>query len=111
MPKFQVRQIILTDAEVDAVNAALRPGGIPKYMAYTKAQFGEPELGIAGGFYETVAEIEARDLEHVFEVGNIGPEEAITRLARMHSVSVGDLVVDPEGRTYVVARFGFEEVV
>lgn len=110
MPKFQVRQIILTDAEVDAVNAAADAREIPKYMAYTKAMFGEPQLGIAGGFYETVAEIEARDLEHVFEVGNMGPESAIKRLAQMHSVSVGDLVVDEAGVTHLVARFGFEEV-
>lgn len=110
MPKFQVRQIILNNAEVDAVNASADAREIPKYMAYTKAQFGEPQLGIAGGFYETVAEIDAPDLEGVFKVGNMGPESRIKRLARMHSVSVGDLVVDEAGVTHLVARFGFEEV-
>ena len=43
--------------------------------------------------YEIVCEIEAADLDEVFEIGNVGPEENIVRLDRMHSVSVGDVIL------------------
>ena len=56
--------------------------------------------------YNTTAD----SLNGVFEVGNIGPEENIERLDSMHSVSVADIIVDPEGNKHVVASFGFEEV-
>ena len=46
----------------------------------------------------------------MFEVGNVGPEEDIERLGSMHSVSVGDLVIDPAGNKHVVASCGFQEV-
>ena len=57
--------------------------------------------------YDIVCEIEAADLDEVFEIGNIGPEEKITRLDRMHSVSVGDVIRDDRGRCFVVSGFGF----
>jgi hypothetical protein len=110
MPKFQVKQINLTDTECDEVNASTNPYAIPKYIALIKSMEGNYELGLSGGFYETVAEIEATNLEHVYLIGNMGPEESITRLARMHSISVGDLIVDSEGQTYVVAQFGYDKV-
>jgi len=40
----------------------------------------------------------------------MGDKTAITRLAPMHSVSVGDIVVTEDGKEYYVASFGFEEV-
>ena len=46
----------------------------------------------------------------MFEVGNIGPEENIERLAPMFSVSVGDVVEDPAGKKFVCASFGWNEV-
>tara|TARA_B100002019_G_scaffold122339_1_gene105214 strand:+ start:1207 stop:1512 length:306 start_codon:yes stop_codon:yes gene_type:complete len=57
--------------------------------------------------YHIVAEIEAADLNEVFEIGNIGPEEKITRLDRMHSISVGDIIRDDRGRCFVVDSVGF----
>ena len=57
--------------------------------------------------YDIVAEIEATDLDEVFEIGNIGPEEKITRIAPMHSVSVGDIIRDDRGRCFVVSPIGF----
>ena len=57
--------------------------------------------------YEAVCEIEAADLDEVFEIGNIGPEEKITRIAPMHSVSVGDVIRTDRGRCFVVSNFGF----
>lgn len=58
--------------------------------------------------YNVVCEIEADDLDEVFEIGNIGPEEKITRIDRMHSVSIGDVIREADtGKCFVVAREGF----
>jgi hypothetical protein len=62
------------------------------------------------GYYNQVALIEADSLEGVFHVGNVGPEESITRLAPMYSVSVGDVVEDEQGVQSVVASFGFKQL-
>jgi len=64
-------------------------------------------------FYSHVANIEASDLDEVFEIGNIGPERKIERLAPMHSVSVGDVItVDSvNGQiAFIVASEGFVEI-
>ena len=62
--------------------------------------------------YSKVCEIVAEDLNEVFEIGNIGPEDKITRLGRMHSISVGDVIRVEEGPEmgyiYVVKPTGFE---
>ena len=42
--------------------------------------------------YQLVADIKAVDLNHVFQIGNIGPEENITRIGQMCSLSVGDVI-------------------
>lgn len=60
--------------------------------------------------YKEVCTIEAEDLNEVFEIGNIGPEEKITRLDRMHSVSVGDVIQDDLNRLFVVKGIGFERL-
>ena len=57
--------------------------------------------------YTKVAEVVADDLEHVFEVGNIGPEDRITRLEKMTSISVGDIIADADGNCSVVCNVGF----
>ena len=43
-------------------------------------------------------------------VRNIGPEELITRLAPMHSISVGDIIEDEQGVKVIVDSFGFKEI-
>jgi hypothetical protein len=60
--------------------------------------------------FSLVCEIDASDLEEVFNIGNIGPEEKITRLDRMHSVSVGDIIQDQDGAFHMVDDFGFNQV-
>lgn len=59
------------------------------------------------GLYNHVANITAIDYNEVFEIGNIGPEENIERLARMSSISVGDVIVGEDGTIAVVANVGF----
>ena len=116
--KFQLMQIHLTNDEVDAINKAQDHGVIPKNKMRIAMQMdfsGSKTTKIAAeamskGFYNHVANIEANDLDEVFEIGNIGPESAIERLGRMSSVSVGDVLVDEAGNASVVASFGFQEV-
>ena len=48
-----------------------------------------------------------KTMEDVYEIGNIGPEENIERIAPMYSVSVGDVVEDENGIKSVVSRVGF----
>jgi hypothetical protein len=62
------------------------------------------------GQFIHVSTIVANNLEQVFDIGNIGPESKITRHAPMHSISVGDVIVDDNGVANVVASFGYETV-
>ena len=58
--------------------------------------------------YEHVATLDVDNLNDAFEVGNIGPEEKYTRFKPMHSVSVGDILVDDQGTVNIVAPHGFD---
>ena len=61
--------------------------------------------------YHMVALVNAKTLDDVFTVGNVGPESKIERVEPMHSVSVGDIIQDViDDKTFVVAKYGFEEI-
>lgn len=107
--KYSIFQINFSRKEYNEIDGMRDPrGNHPKYKAYTATMFEEFEAG--KGYYTKVAEIEANDLEHVFHIGNMGPEEKITRLDRMHSISVGDIVVDGNGIQWGVEGVGFKEL-
>ena len=108
---YTVHQINLTRDDIDAINAG---GETPEsYYRYVHARLDPTPDRIAAalnaGDYAPACRIEAGSLDGVFEVGNIGPEESIERLDVMHSVSVGDVIEDPDGNRHFVADFGFEE--
>ena len=117
--KYKVHQILLTKADRDAVN---RGEKIEKYEAYRDAIFtGDVNMEMFEKFYTHVANIETsnwnqdhtielNELDQVFHIGNIGPEEFITRLDKMRSISVGDVITDNAGRNFVVAPIGFVEL-
>lgn len=63
----------------------------------------------AVSLYRHCADIEADHLEHVFHIGNMGPEHFITRYRQMHSVSVGDVIIQGDEAWYV-ASFGFNKL-
>jgi len=88
------KQFLRENAEAAALNFEARFTGDIDPVFFLKA-------------YKEVAAIEAKDLNEVFEIGNIGPEEKIERFDRMHSISVGDVIRDDRGRCFVVAPFGF----
>ena len=101
--KFTVYQINLSDEDYE--NRALREMYLDTIMDPTVEAIEK-----ASGLYAKVAEIEALSFDHVFEIGNIGPEEKITYINPMHSVSVGDIIKSETGVTKFVASFGFESV-
>lgn len=116
--KYQILQIRVTDAEADLINETGDFNAVPKFTAQLamRRTFDGDITGIAkdafdSGYFTHVANITANDLEHVFQISNLGNEEdRIERLDRMHSLSVGDLVIDGNDIVWVVANFGFEEV-
>lgn len=112
MTAYTVFQIHLTDAQVDEVNAS--KGGYPEfYSKYLDTTFRPTAKAIVDAFdmYKPVAKIEADSLEGLFHIGNVGPEEKIERLDDMHSVSVGDIIFDPNTGIYsYVDSFGFGEL-
>lgn len=101
--KFTVFQINLSDTEYE--NNAIRELYLDTIMSPD-----QNAIENAKALYKPVAEIDAVDFNDVFEIGNLGPEEKITRKAPMHSVSVGDVIVREDGMTKYVAPIGFGSV-
>jgi hypothetical protein len=97
--KYTVHQINLTDKQFNAFRDV-----------YLDTIFKPTDTTIlaARGLYKPVAEITAGSLDQVFNIGNVGPESSITRLAPMHSISVGDVIVDETGHAVYVAPLGFK---
>jgi len=60
--------------------------------------------------YVHVADLDTNCLNEAFEIGNIGPESKYTRYAKMHSLSVGDILVEETGQAHIIASFGFDEI-
>ena len=98
---FTVYQINLSDDEYKAHRET-----------YLDTTFRPTEESIlaARDLYKPVANIWAESLGRVFDIGNIGPEKHIERLAPMHSISVGDVIVDENGHAHFVAPIGFKWV-
>jgi len=81
-----------------------------KAKSYVEAQEGRASIALANGCYTHVADIVADDINHAFEVGNIGPADRVNKItSTMRSVSVGDILVDDEG-AWLVMPVGFKEV-
>lgn len=98
--KYTVFQINLTDNEYDS-----RP--VRELYLDTIMNPTATSITTARDLYKKVATIEAQSFDHVFEIGNIGPEEKIDRTAPMHSVSVGDVIVREDGVCKFVDNVGF----
>ena len=112
---YKLYQMRLTEAEVNQVNKTGHDS-VPKQKLHLDLQFDKGNFsaivaeGFDKGYFRHVANITATNLENVFEVGNMGPEENIDRLLPMHSVSVGDVVEDLDGTKHLVANIGFKKV-
>ena len=108
---FEIYQINLTDEQVDEINNS---ENMPEfYKKYTRTTISPDAADIydAIDMYEHVANITAMNKNHVFEIGNIGPERRICRISDMHSISVGDIIVsERSGETYYVDSTGFSRL-
>lgn len=115
MTTFKLWQINFTNHEVARINSD-DPEMKVRYYRYLDTTMGGKVEDVneawEAGDYQHVANIktELRGLEEVFEIGNIGPEERITRFLPMHSVSVGDVVEDQSGKRFAVQSYGFGEM-
>jgi len=108
MPQiFTVFQIVIDKDLADLINKEGHACHVKSKARLEAMMNGDVRLGVMHDCYTKVAEVVADDLEHVFEVGNIGPEDRITRFDKMNSISVGDIIADADGNCSVVADFGF----
>jgi len=108
MPQiFSVFQIVIDKDLSDLINKEGHNCHVKSKARIEAMMDGDVRLGIMHDCYTKVAEVAADDLEHVFEVGNIGPEDRITRLEKMTSISVGDIIADADGNCSVVCNVGF----
>ena len=95
MAVYRIMQINMTQEQVDEVNRS--KGVYPELYQKREATLFRPSADAildAWDHYETAAYIKADDLDEVFQIGNIGPEDNIERMGPMHSISVGDVIVD-----------------
>ena len=110
---YQVYQIKLTKEEIALINSTGDHTVVPANDLKQKMVFAKGRLGgyaaeaWDSGYYTHVANITAEDYDQVFEIGNIGPEQNIERIAQMYSVSVGDMIIAEDGTQVVVDSFGF----
>ena len=81
-------------------------------LSYRQASEGDPSFGIINDCYTHVADLVCDDLDHCFEVGNVGPEDRFVKKVGVNrtSVSVGDLLEDEDGLVHLVDRIGFRNV-
>lgn len=103
MSKFTVFQINLSDEQYSTY--AIREMYLDTTMSPT-----DNAIAAARDLYEKVAVIEAKSFDDVFKIGNIGPEQKIERIAPMHSISVGDIILADSGEIAYVDRFGFKPI-
>ena len=115
MAVYQIMQINMTQEQVDELNH-LRSRGmdLPEWYQKREATLWRPSADAildAWEHYETAAYIKAADLDEVFQIGNIGPEDNIERMGPMHSISVGDVIVDTfYNVAWYVDSFGFGQL-
>jgi len=108
MPQiFSVYQIVIDKDLSDLINKEGFDCHVKSKARMEAMMDGDIRTGIMHDCFTKVAEVVADDLDHVFEVGNIGPEDRITRFEKMTSISVGNIIADAEGNCSVVADFGF----
>jgi|TARA_B100000035_G_scaffold88477_1_gene74417 hypothetical protein len=114
--KYELHQIHYSDAEIDKVNAEGHDS-VDKNKLHIDMTVRRNQIELLAkeawnkGYYTHVSNIETdQGLDGVFQIGNIGSEEHIERLAPMYSTSVGDIIIDNKGKKFVVASLGFKEV-
>ena len=124
--KFNIFQFKISREAADRINEVGFEGDLGEFAIEAKITrdvgcFGSERWEpVMASKFNLVAECEASNLEDVFHMGNgYGDQSKFTKVANMHSLSVGDLVecvdtgdvmmVDPAGWT-AINYFGLGEV-
>ena len=108
---FQIRPSQTVTEAVNSIGHSAAAQAHPIWEAKLETMHGsEGYKSQYSEHYEHVCDIAAEDLDAVFHIGNMGPEEKINRVAPMHSISVGDIVVDADGVSHMVDPIGFSPV-
>ena len=118
--KYKILQMKLTDEQAIAISNLEENQPMPEfYQIYCDANMypnkEKIETAMNAGMYDHVANIEADDLNSVFHIGNLESSEKVEYIdnkfgRNMHSITVGDIVEDPEGKRYFVDFSGFGEL-
>jgi len=115
--KYPIYQLHLTDEQYNLVNRvgwAEAEERNPAVTAYRATKFRGSDKWETAHFphYNKVAVCEADNLEHVFAIMNHWQEEErVERLAKLHSLSVGDIIENPvDNRYYMVDGVGFTKI-
>ena len=106
---INVYQINFTSQQVNEINDPSTPEP-DYYTAYLKTTFrADVHEAWNMGLYKHVADVSTDDLETAFAVMNRWndvDEKLVRRLEPLHSMSVGDIVMNKD-KAYVVAPVGF----
>ena len=113
---LNVYQVVLTPSVIDGVNRlcdrSKAEAAFPQYGVYSRLMFGAKEFKAADFMHFTkVATLDCDDVEDAFTIMNRwSPEDEakVTRLGRLHSLSVGD-IVEKDGKFFVCDNCGFKE--
>ena len=110
--KYAIHQFYLTDELYESINRGTHADAntVMGQLMLVKKENAQAVVNIAKSYMEHVADIEASDLNEVFDIGNIGPEEKITRHMETTSLSVGNVIVDENGVANMVCGWGFAEI-
>jgi hypothetical protein len=128
--RYSVFQVHLSKNDIDWLNAGVETTLTTEWMRNRSFAKDAPMWLIFEGHFQHAAEITTdadldwdeevieADLENVFRIGNIGPrvgtgvisDEDIKTGDRFHSISVGDLVVDPADNVWHVQSFGWQKI-
>jgi len=113
---MNVYQIVLTPSVIDGINRlrdrAKAEAEFPQYGVYSRLMFGAKDF-MATDFthFTKVATVDANEVEDVFTIMNRWSDEdeaKVTRIAQIHSLSVGD-IVEKDGKFFVCDNCGFKE--
>jgi hypothetical protein len=101
---IKVYQIVLTDAEIDAINHGEET---EKTKAYFDRSFERTFKAENFKHYTHVATVDTNSMEEAFESMNLWNNDKVTKVVRaVSSMSVGD-ILEYNGQLHRCASFGF----
>lgn len=111
--RFEIKQAVLSSSMVAEVNSTdTYPEFYVDYLDVVNKP-NQERIEKARYLYQTVGFIDAENVDKVFMKGNVwdGFEDDVKHVGvGMHSISVGDLLIDENDVCVVVSGLGFEKI-